>query len=139
MIQFGTPNQHTIDLRNAIADALVMLTTGVAFGHLVNLSMATYRYRYPPMALGKGPKISNPIQRKAKRVESFAEPEPECVSALHGTSMLCRTLLAQLHPGALSASKIHAGRPYRPVCGMKNDFRTRLHGFLQASRSPLPG
>jgi hypothetical protein len=34
-------------------------STGVASGHLVNLSMATYRYRYPPTALGKGPKIYN--------------------------------------------------------------------------------
>jgi hypothetical protein len=41
MILFGTPNLHTIDLRNAIADALVMLTIGVASGHLVTLLMAT--------------------------------------------------------------------------------------------------
>jgi hypothetical protein len=66
MIQFGTPNRHTIDLGNAIADALVMLTIGVASGHLVNLSMATYRYGYPPTALGKGPKISNPYTAKGQ-------------------------------------------------------------------------
>jgi hypothetical protein len=54
------PKSAQIDMRNAIADALVMLTTGVASGHLVNLSMATKRYRNPPTALGKGPKISNP-------------------------------------------------------------------------------
>jgi hypothetical protein len=36
------------------------LTTGVALGHLVNLSMATKRYRYPPTALGNGPRISTP-------------------------------------------------------------------------------
>jgi hypothetical protein len=41
MILFGTPNRHTIDLRKVVADALVMLTTGVASGHLVNLSMVT--------------------------------------------------------------------------------------------------
>jgi hypothetical protein len=41
MIRFRTSNLHTIDLRNVIADALVMLTTGVASSHLVNLSMAT--------------------------------------------------------------------------------------------------
>jgi hypothetical protein len=29
-------------------------------GHLVNLSMATKRYRYPPTALGNGPRISTP-------------------------------------------------------------------------------
>jgi hypothetical protein len=38
----------------------VMLITGVASGHLVNLSMAIKRYRYPPTALGNGPKISTP-------------------------------------------------------------------------------
>jgi hypothetical protein len=35
-----------------------MLTTGVASGHFVNLSMATKRKRYPPTALGNGPRIS---------------------------------------------------------------------------------
>jgi hypothetical protein len=30
----------------------------VASDHLVNLSMATKRYRYPPTALGNGPRIS---------------------------------------------------------------------------------
>jgi hypothetical protein len=38
----------------------VMLTIGVASGHLVNLSMATKRKRYPPPALGNGPRISTP-------------------------------------------------------------------------------
>jgi hypothetical protein len=47
------------------------------------------------MALGYPP----PIRRMARRVESFAEPEPVCVSALHGTDMLRRTLPTQLHPG----------------------------------------
>jgi hypothetical protein len=68
MIRFGTPNRHTIDLRKVVADALVMLTTGVASGHLVNLLMATYRYWYPPMALGKGPKIYNPHTAKGQEV-----------------------------------------------------------------------
>jgi hypothetical protein len=41
-------------------DFLLTLTTGVASGHFVNLSMAMYRYWYPPMALGNGPKMSSP-------------------------------------------------------------------------------
>jgi hypothetical protein len=49
-----------IDLRKATAVLWVMLITGVASGHLVNLSMAIKRYRYPPTALGNGPKISTP-------------------------------------------------------------------------------
>ena len=53
-----------------------------------------------------------------------------CVSDLHGTGMLCRTLPAQLYPRVLSACKNHAGRPFRPTCRMKNDFRTCLHGSL---------
>jgi hypothetical protein len=60
MIRFGTPNLHTMDLRKATAAPWVMLTTGVASGHLGNLSMATKRYRYPPTALGNGPRISTP-------------------------------------------------------------------------------
>jgi hypothetical protein len=35
----------------------------------------------------------------AKRVESSAEPELVCVSALHGTDTPYRTLPSQLHPG----------------------------------------
>jgi hypothetical protein len=60
MIRLGTPNLQTIDLRKVTAVLWVMLTTGVAFGHLVNLSMATKRYRYPSTALGNGPRISTP-------------------------------------------------------------------------------
>jgi hypothetical protein len=54
------PNLQTIDLRKATTAPWVMLTTGVASGHLVNLSMATNRYRYPPTTLGNGPRISTP-------------------------------------------------------------------------------
>jgi hypothetical protein len=60
MIRLGTPNLQTMDLRKATAAPWVMLTTGVASGHLVNLSMATKRYRYSQMALGNGPRISTP-------------------------------------------------------------------------------
>jgi hypothetical protein len=60
MIRLGTPNLQTIDLRKATAAPWVMLTTGVAPGHFVNLSMATKRNQYLPMALGNGPGISTP-------------------------------------------------------------------------------
>jgi hypothetical protein len=128
MIRFGTPNLHTMDLRKATTAPWVMLTIGVASGHLGNLSMATKRYRYPPTALGNGPRISTPIRRMAKRVESSVGSELVCVSVLHGIDTPCRTLPSQLHPGERLASRSHAGRPYRPVCGMMNDFCTLLHG-----------
>jgi hypothetical protein len=41
MIQFGTPNLHMMDLMNFTTDYLLILTIGVASGHLVNLSMTT--------------------------------------------------------------------------------------------------
>jgi hypothetical protein len=41
---------------------------------------------------GNGPRISTPIRRMARRVETFAEPELVCVSALCGTGTPCRTL-----------------------------------------------
>jgi hypothetical protein len=128
MIQLGTPNLQIIDLRKATTAPWVILTTGVASSHFVNLSIATKRKRYPLTALGKGPRISTPIWRMARRVESSAEPEPVCVSAFHGTDMLCRTLPTQLHPRERLANRSRAGRPYQPVCGMMNDFHTRLHG-----------
>jgi hypothetical protein len=60
IIRLGTPNLQTIDLRKATAAPWVMLTTGVASGHFVNLLMAMKRNRYPPTALGNGPRISTP-------------------------------------------------------------------------------
>jgi hypothetical protein len=39
---------------------LIDLDHEVAFGHLVNLSIATYRYRNPSMAPGNRPRMSNP-------------------------------------------------------------------------------
>jgi hypothetical protein len=47
----------------------------------------------------------------ARRVESSAEPELVCVSALHGTNTPCRTLPSQLHPGErLASSRSTRGR-----------------------------
>jgi hypothetical protein len=60
MILFGTPNLQTMDLMNLIADYLLILTIGVASGHLMNLSMVTYRYLNPLTALGNGLKMSRP-------------------------------------------------------------------------------
>jgi hypothetical protein len=88
---------------------------------------------------GMVPGYPPPIRRMARRVESFVGPESVCVFASHGTGMLCRTLPAQLHPEGQLAGKSHVGRPYRPVCGMKNDFHTRLHGSLRATHGPPPG
>jgi hypothetical protein len=47
-------------LEESDSSTLVILTTGLASGHFVNLSMATKRNRYPPTALGNGPRISTP-------------------------------------------------------------------------------
>jgi hypothetical protein len=43
MIKFVTPNLQTIDLINLTAKCLLILTTGIASGYFVNLSMVTYR------------------------------------------------------------------------------------------------
>jgi hypothetical protein len=40
MILFWTANLQTIDLMNLTTDCLLMLTTEVTSGHLVNLSIA---------------------------------------------------------------------------------------------------
>jgi hypothetical protein len=49
-----------IDMINLNVDCLLILTTGVTSYHFVNLSMVTYRYRYPPMTLRNGPRMSIP-------------------------------------------------------------------------------
>jgi hypothetical protein len=41
MIRFRTLNLHMMDLMNFTAYCLLILTTGVAFDHLVNLLMPT--------------------------------------------------------------------------------------------------
>jgi hypothetical protein len=64
MIRFGTPNLHMMDLMNFTDDCLLILTTGVASGHLVNLSMVTYMNRYPLTAWGNGPTMSSPQTAK---------------------------------------------------------------------------
>jgi hypothetical protein len=60
MILFGTLNLQTIDLINLTTYYLLILTTGVASGHFVSLSMVTYMYRCPLMALGNCSTTSNP-------------------------------------------------------------------------------
>jgi hypothetical protein len=81
MVLFGTPNLQTIDLINVTVDCLLILTTGVASGHVVNLLMVTYRYHYPPMALGNSPRMSSPIPRTTMRAGSFAASTPVYESA----------------------------------------------------------
>jgi hypothetical protein len=58
--RLGTPNLQIIELRKATTAPWVILTTGVASSHFVNLSIATKRKRYPSIALGNGPRISTP-------------------------------------------------------------------------------
>jgi hypothetical protein len=60
MILLKTPNLQMMDLMNLIVNCLLILTTGIASNHLVNLLMVTYRYRNPPTALGNGPRMYNP-------------------------------------------------------------------------------
>jgi hypothetical protein len=60
MIRLGIPNLQIIDLRKATAAPWVILTTGVASSHFVNLSIVTKRKWYPLTALGNGPRISTP-------------------------------------------------------------------------------
>jgi hypothetical protein len=81
--------------------------------------------------------IHPPIRRMARRVESFAEPERVCVSALHGTDTPCRTLPSQLHPRELLASKSQP-EGLANQCGMLNDFRTLLHGSPRVTHGPPP-
>jgi hypothetical protein len=64
MIRFRTPNLHMMDLMNFIADCLLILTTGVASGHLMNLLMVTYRNQYPLTVRGNGPTMSSPHTSK---------------------------------------------------------------------------
>jgi hypothetical protein len=54
---------YMMDLMNFTADCLLILTTRVASGHLVNL-MATYRNHHPPTARGNGPTMSSPHTAK---------------------------------------------------------------------------
>jgi hypothetical protein len=93
----------------------------------------------PANGLGEWSQDIHPIRRMARRVESSAEPELVCVSALHGIDTPCMTLPFQLHPRELLASKSHAGRPYHLVCEMLNDFCTLLLRSLRVTHDPPLG
>ena len=67
VILFWTPNRQTNPLKNVTADFAVTFLTGSTSGHFLKLSMVTYKNSKPPIAWGKGPKISSPRPRKAKR------------------------------------------------------------------------
>ena len=60
MIHARTPKRHTNPFKNLIADVAVTFLTGSTFGHFVNLSIATNKNSKPPVARGKGPKMSSP-------------------------------------------------------------------------------
>jgi hypothetical protein len=97
----ATPNLYTMDLMNLTADCLLILTTGVASVHLMNLLMVTYIYQNPLMALGNRPMMSNPIRQTATRVGSFVTSASMCGSAWHGIGMPHISLPAQQHPEGL--------------------------------------
>jgi hypothetical protein len=48
-----------INLINLTTDYLLILITGVASGHFMNLSTMTYRYQNHPTTLGNGPRMSS--------------------------------------------------------------------------------
>ena len=60
MTVFGTPKRQTSPLKNLTADCVVTFLTASTSSHIVNLSIATYKYSKPPIARGKGPRISSP-------------------------------------------------------------------------------
>ena len=60
MMRLATPNLTKMLQMNLTVAAAVILRTGSASGHLVNLSMATNKNLRPPGAFGKGPKMSSP-------------------------------------------------------------------------------
>jgi hypothetical protein len=51
----GMTNLYMILCRNLIAASCMMFTTGIAFIHLVNVSIATNKNLNPPGALGRTP------------------------------------------------------------------------------------
>jgi hypothetical protein len=78
MILFGTLNLQTMNLINLTMDCLLILTTCVASGHLVNLSMAMYRCQNPPTALGNRPRMSSPHTTNTMRAGSFVASASMC-------------------------------------------------------------
>jgi hypothetical protein len=60
MMEFGTPNQWMMLVKNAIACSVLMLVKGRTSIHLENLSMTTSRCKKPLGAFCKGPMRSRP-------------------------------------------------------------------------------
>ena len=66
MILLGIPKRQTIDLKNLTADCAITFLTASTSGHIVNLSIAMYKYSKTPMARGKGPNMSSPQTEKGQ-------------------------------------------------------------------------
>ena len=99
MTLFGTPKRQTSPLKNLTADCAVTFLTASTSGHIVNLSIATYKYSKPLTARGKGPSISSPIPRMARREGLFEGLDLVDQASLNGTDMLHTWLLVLSHPG----------------------------------------
>ena len=59
MICPGTLKRHTNPFKNLIGDRAVTFLTASTSGHFVNLLIATNKNSKPPVARGKGPRISS--------------------------------------------------------------------------------
>ena len=121
MTLLGTPKRHTSPLKNLTADYDVTFLTASTYGHFVNLSIATYKYSKPPTARGKGPSMSTPRPRKARREGLFEGLELVDEASLNGTDTLHTWLLVPSHPGGRWARRNLAGTPCRQgpstLCG----------------------
>ena len=109
MTLFGTPKRQTSPLQNLTAGCAVTFLTGSTFGHFVNLSIATYKYSKPPTARGKGPSMSSPRPKMARREGFFEGPGLAGGASLNGTGTLHTWLLVQLHLGERWARRSLAG------------------------------
>ena len=72
MILAGTPKRHTSSFKNLISDLAVTFLTAVTSSHFVNLSIVTNKNSKPPIAQGKGPRISSP-QTENDHVKGLSE------------------------------------------------------------------
>ena len=113
MTLLGTPKRQTSPLKNLTVDYAITFLTGSTSGHFVNLSIATYKYSKPLTAWGKGPNMSSPRPKMARREELFEGLELVDEASSNGTDTLHTWLLVPSHPGGRWARRNLAGTPFR--------------------------
>ena len=135
----GMPKQWMTWSRNVTAFSEDACTRGMYSIHLENLSISTKTHVNFPGAGLKGPIISSPSMRRAKRLVSSGSHVLVRGFSWRRTDNPHSAGLASLHQLPLTANRTLLGRPYRPVFLRPCGCRRSQSGFGVGDACLPPG